>query len=68
MHARIGDRVVHPREGKPGVIMDILTNPACLLRTLVIQWDSREIGEWEEVTECGGRGIRNGGDVWIGRP
>ena len=49
MHARIGDRVTHPQEGNLGIVVDILTNPVCLLRTLVIQWDSREIEEWDEI-------------------
>lgn len=48
MHARIGDKVSHPESGESGSVIDILTNPACLLRTLVITWDS---GETEEISE-----------------
>lgn len=48
MHANIGDHVTHPESGQHGEVIDILTNPACLLRTLVITW---EHGETDELSE-----------------
>lgn len=48
MHAHIGDQVTHPESRKQGRIIEILKNPACLLRTLVITW---ETGETEELSE-----------------
>lgn len=48
MHASIGDNVTHPETGAQGKIIAILTNPACLLRTLVIKWAN---GETEELSE-----------------
>lgn len=48
MHAHIGEQVTHPESGEQGKVVDILSNPACLLRTLVITW---EAGETEELSE-----------------
>ncbi|MCL6443802.1 MAG: hypothetical protein K6T83_10175 [Alicyclobacillus sp.] len=48
MHAYIGDCVKHPDRDEQGEVVDIRTNPACLLRTLVIKWES---GETEELSE-----------------
>lgn len=48
MHTRIGDQVTHPQNGQIGEVIDILTNPACLMRTLVIHWVS---GDTEELAE-----------------
>lgn len=48
MHAQIGDAVTHPDNGEQGEVIDILTNPACLLRTLVVTWKN---GETEEISE-----------------
>lgn len=48
MRAKIGDVVTHPETAEQGEVRDILTNPACLIRTLVITWQS---GESEEMSE-----------------
>lgn len=49
MHAHIGDEVVHPQNEEQGQVIDIQTNPACLMRTLVIRWSSGEVEELAEL-------------------
>lgn len=37
----IGDLLVDPREGSEkrlGTVIEVIRNPACLMRTLVIEW------------------------------
>lgn len=46
---QIGDVVTHPETGEQGEVQEILTNPACLLRTLVISWQSGEMEEMDEL-------------------
>lgn len=48
VHAQIGDQVTHPENGEQGTVIEILSNPACLIRTLVITWNT---GETEELSE-----------------
>lgn len=49
MRHRIGDRVKHPSMDKEGEILEIKTNPACLLRQFVVQWADGEEEELEEL-------------------
>ncbi len=48
MRVLISDTVKHPDRDEQGEVVDIYTNPACLLRTLVIKWES---GDTEELSE-----------------
>ncbi|MCL6547282.1 MAG: hypothetical protein K6T30_00060 [Alicyclobacillus sp.] len=48
MRFQIGDTVVHPGTQRTGTVVEIHTNPACLLRTLDIEWED---GTYEEVEE-----------------
>lgn len=45
----IGDTVNHPGDGRSGVIEEIITNPACLLRQLVIRFEDGQVEEMEEL-------------------
>ncbi|GLG01935.1 hypothetical protein Alches_19760 [Alicyclobacillus hesperidum subsp. aegles] len=49
MRKCVGDTVKHPERDESGQVVGIITNPACLLRTLVIEWDSGETEEWSEI-------------------
>lgn len=49
MHAQVGDYVNHPDTGERGEVIRILTNPACLIRTLVITWNNGATEEWSEL-------------------
>lgn len=49
MRLKIGDEVEHPMTQQKGSIFDILTNPACLIRTLVIRWKDGTVEEVEEL-------------------
>lgn len=46
---QIGDEVKHPDTERVGIVQDIYENPACLLRTLVVQWVDGEVEEVEEL-------------------
>ncbi|MCL6453963.1 MAG: DUF488 domain-containing protein [Alicyclobacillus sp.] len=48
MRVQIGDTVEHPESGRKGQVLDIHTNPACLIRTFDIRWED---GTEEEVEE-----------------
>lgn len=48
MRARVRDRVVHPDDGHLGAVLEVLTHPACLMRSLVSLRDS---GDEEERPE-----------------
>ena len=46
----MGDAVAHPDDGRKGRVLEIRTNPACLMRYLVIEWtDTHEIEEVEQI-------------------
>lgn len=47
--ARPGDRVRDPRSGRTGRVIDIQTNPACLLRELTIDLGDGRCDEWQEL-------------------
>lgn len=49
MYVKIGDKLIHPENGESGEVIAVETNPACLLRTLVIQWENGETDEWSEL-------------------
>ncbi len=52
MSIRIGDQVTDPRQSCPrtGEVIDVITNPACLMRTVVIEWaDNHEMDEMQEI-------------------
>jgi hypothetical protein len=49
MRFEVGDEVSHPVDGKSGVIRDIVRNPACLMRHLVIVWEDGSEEELEEI-------------------
>lgn len=38
-----------PEKNRWGTVIDVLTNPACLMRTLVIEWPDGEVEELEEI-------------------
>jgi hypothetical protein len=44
----VGDTVRHPDDGRKGVVLDVITNPACLMRYLVVRWENGETEELEE--------------------
>ncbi len=46
---QIGDVVTHPQTGEQGEVREVVTNPACLLRTLVIAWQSGGVEEMDEL-------------------
>lgn len=49
----IGSRVTDPRTDddppREGTVLAVERNPACLMRTLVVQWDDGEVEELEEI-------------------
>lgn len=47
--ARVGDLVRDPRSGRTGRVIEIATNPACLLRELTVDLGSGEYDEWQEL-------------------
>ncbi|QQE80179.1 hypothetical protein [Alicyclobacillus sp. SO9] len=49
MRIHVGSQVNHPELQRVGTVVDIHTNPACLLRQLVVEWDDGEIEELEEL-------------------
>ena len=49
MRLKPGDRVRHPDRNLDGKVIDIQSNPACLLRTLVVTWENGETEEWSEL-------------------
>lgn len=49
MRIHVGSQVQHPVLKREGKVVDIHTNPACLLRQLVVEWDDGEIEEVEEL-------------------
>jgi hypothetical protein len=44
----VGDAVQHPNDGRKGVVLDVITSPACLMRFLVVRWEDGETEELEE--------------------
>lgn len=44
-----GDSVRRPENGEPGIVLEVITNPACLMRVLRVRWQSGEIEEREEL-------------------
>lgn len=45
-----GSWVSHPRNpSQQGLVIRVHTNPACLMRSLEIQWSDAVIEEWEEI-------------------
>lgn len=49
----VGTEVRDPRPGasggRVGTVVEVVTNPACLMRTVVVSWDDGEIEELEEI-------------------
>ena len=49
----IGSDVLDPRPnaaaGRVGTVVEVVTNPACLMRTLVVRWQDGETEEVEEI-------------------
>lgn len=49
----VGTEVRDPRSDAPagrlGTVVEVLTNPACLMRTLVVVWQDGESEEVEEI-------------------
>lgn len=51
-----GDMVTDPRTPgihRPGRVIRVRRNPACLMRVLVVRWDDSELEEELEETEFG---------------
>lgn len=52
MAIQVGDQVRDPRFSDPrtGEVIEVIRNPACLMRTLVIQWaDDLTVDELQEI-------------------
>lgn len=49
MAIKPGDRVRHPRDSREGLVLRVLVNPACLMRTLVVRWQDGTVEEVEEL-------------------
>jgi len=47
--ARPGDLVCDPRTGQVGRVIEIATNPACLLRELTVDLGDGQYDEWQEL-------------------
>lgn len=46
---QIGEKVTHPTEAREGTVLEIRTNPACLMRHLLVEWENGETEEIEEL-------------------
>lgn len=52
MAMHVDQEVQDPRPGRNeqhGVVLEVRTNPACLMRSLLIRWDDGEVEELEEL-------------------
>jgi len=49
MGLSIGDVVQHPVSLQKGKIVNIHQNPACLMRSLVVEWEDGSLEEVEEI-------------------
>lgn len=45
-----GTWVTDPRDpSRKGLVLRVHTNPACLMRSLEIQWSDAVVDEWEDI-------------------
>lgn len=53
MAIEAGGRVSDPRQPdatiREGTVLTVERNPACLMRTVIVQWDDGEVEELEEI-------------------
>lgn len=56
MAIQVGDKVVDPRrstKGRRGLVLQIRTNPACLMRSVIIRWVDTGVEEELDEIEFG---------------
>ncbi|MCF8564069.1 hypothetical protein LLE49_04865 [Alicyclobacillus tolerans] len=49
MRLHIGDCVTHPVSKQSGTVRSVHQNPACLLRSLIVEWEDGEVEEIDEL-------------------
>ncbi len=49
MRLHIGDCVTHPVSKRSGTVRSVHQNPACLLRSLIVEWEDGEVEELDEL-------------------